>query len=126
MIATNDCGYWGYDRTYSADWPASDGTTTEWYAIRTDIDAGAGTVECSGALRCMDLAERAAQIFEARMDQFSRLGAVIGDGVKYWRVRRVGPLGSQQNRPRRLFILAGYMSQSRGLAWDRRSRRGLK
>ena len=72
------------------------------------------------------------------MDElFQTLGAVYGWcwckllreyhwRMLYWPVTVAGLRGPQKRWLRRLFILAGFMSQHRGLSWDRRSRKGLK
>lgn len=44
----------------------------------------------------------------------------------YWPAEKVGVWGPQRARLPPAFILAGFMSQHRGLSWDRRSRRGTK
>jgi len=76
--------------------------------------------------RRIELAERDAWIYENWIRFLGRLGAVVGTAVKYWPPSSAGVVGSQRIDRRPVPILAGYMSQSRGLAWDRRSRRGRK
>ena len=95
------------------------GTTTSEFDLRWERTVAAGD-------RHLGLAERKAWIYENWMRFMGRLGAVVGHGVKYWPATAIGPAGPQVLLRRPVVILAGYMSQSRGLAWDRRSRRGRK
>lgn len=74
--------------------------------------------------------ERKRGILAGRAELFGRLGAYVRRGdlyIRYWLTRRqraIGKIKSRSNEP--AIIRAGYMSQSRGLAWDRRSRRKRK
>lgn len=77
----------------------------------------------------LDIAERNRYIWLNRMEMYKRLGAVIGPGVKYWPREWVcmpAGLAISVSRTVCLSRLCGFMSQHRGLSWDRRSRRGVK
>jgi hypothetical protein len=74
-----------------------------------------------------DRAQRAAEQWAAWLVLMRNLGAVVGCMVKYWPSRRpAGIAGPQRLAGRPLVTRAGFMSQSRGLSWDRNSRKGKK
>jgi len=76
--------------------------------------------------RRLEPSEGNAWIYENRIRFLGRLGAVVGHSIKCRPRSSAGVVASQQIDRRPVPILAGYMSQSRGLAWDRRSRKGRK
>lgn len=73
-----------------------------------------------------DTCERTAWIRANRVSQFRRLGAVVGDSVKWWPGGPPRILAAQRTNFPALGIWSGFRSWSRGRSWDRRSRRGIK
>lgn len=126
--------------------------TTDWYSANDDtatrpgahIGTGTGDVDvlccftvtysvADGAVvgsvnfeDAYESAERNRHIREGRMFLFSKLGAVVGDEVKYWpHAAALLPRGLAKSLPV-VGYPSGCMSQHRGRSWDRRSRRGIK
>ena len=93
-----------------------------------DIESGEfvtyDAVDIADFIDAFDSAERAAWIRYCRMQLFERLGAVLthsGGSVRYWQVYSLKKvLLPQRARLQRLGFFAGFMSESRGLHWDRK------
>ena len=120
MIATNEC---------NSEMITMATTSSGTYSATTDGEFIREVVaEC---ILWADVGDRNAENYRHRIAQMAILGARInrvgGSQVLWWPVCCVpGLRGPQRLRTPPIVVLAGFMSQSRGLSWDRRSRKGIK
>lgn len=130
MTAVDDCDVLVIDGDFEP-WPGGTYTvSTNAGGTLATLDREALDYAESIATRLddpWDKAERAAEQWRHWLTLMRNLGAVVGSGLKYWQSRDpAGIRGPQRPQGAPQVIRAGFMSQDRGLAWSRRSRRGRR
>jgi len=130
MIATNDTGPLGgtadidYEFTgtvcYEADFDYESSDTGTTFTIECDGEFAGSETVCYEA----DISDRNRYIQECRMKLFASFGAVVTKLYRllYWPVPKQSIARSILDR-RPQVILAGVMSRSRGIHWNRNNRR---
>jgi len=130
MIATNSTGTDYIDNGYCSDGTGTVLTDADFIAACDESDrtgTGDHVFHTRSSCRITDfdlsdeeIAERNMYIRECRLRLFTDLGAIVLNGqLVYWRAadQRI-PIHVRDRRP--VVILAGYMSEARGLHWDRK------